>query len=112
MGCVGWWNFFPEKDSFLHLTYHCAHIGSVAAGEELCISYVELYAPVTDRRARLLSSKRFECQCPRCVAEARGKSGVELSSWLCKSGACSAAVPAGRVDCPKCRMDHPGTVRG
>ncbi|KAJ3271909.1 hypothetical protein HDV01_006123 [Terramyces sp. JEL0728] len=38
----------------------------VAEGEEICVSYVDLFAPKWERQGKLLTSKFFWCQCKRC----------------------------------------------
>jgi hypothetical protein len=42
-------------------------VKNVSEGDELTISYVDLYLPHTDRREKLLGTKSFWCQCQRCL---------------------------------------------
>ena len=42
-------------------------VEDVKKGQELCISYVDLYLPTSERRGKLLETKFFWCQCTRCV---------------------------------------------
>lgn len=41
----------------------------IAAGDEICISYVDASRHVDSRRRELLEHYQFRCQCPKCVAE-------------------------------------------
>lgn len=43
----------------------------IRQGDEVCISYVDRMAPVTERRAVLRDHYEFECKCARCVKEHR-----------------------------------------
>ncbi|KAJ3312000.1 hypothetical protein HDV04_003496 [Boothiomyces sp. JEL0838] len=38
----------------------------VLAGDEICVSYVDLFAPKWERQGKLLTSKFFWCECSRC----------------------------------------------
>jgi len=58
---------------------------AVEAGEELCISYIDLEPPRSARRAELLKCFHFHCQCTRCEREAVAGSGK--SSYAQKSAA-------------------------
>jgi SET and MYND domain-containing protein len=42
----------------------------VAAGTDLCISYIDTNAPLAARRRRLAAQYNFDCRCPRCEDEA------------------------------------------
>ncbi|KAJ3094947.1 hypothetical protein HDU96_001393 [Phlyctochytrium bullatum] len=42
-------------------------IASQSAHAEVSLSYVDLYSPAWERRAKLLATKFFVCQCPRCA---------------------------------------------
>lgn len=42
-------------------------IRDVAQGEELTVSYIDVYAPRDERRNTLLGSKHFWCKCQRCT---------------------------------------------
>jgi hypothetical protein len=56
-----------DKDGFVTITA----LENIAAGEEVCISYVDRNAFVLDRRATLLDHYEFECRCVRCLKEHR-----------------------------------------
>lgn len=62
-------NVLIRLESSHHVSFEAS--SSLAAGEELCISYVDLNASCEDRRHMLLSKYAFECDCLRCQAEAR-----------------------------------------
>ena len=39
----------------------------VKKGHDLCISYIDVYLPIQERRGKLLETKHFWCECDRCV---------------------------------------------
>lgn len=45
---------------------HVRAVKCIAPGEEVCVSYVDLFAPKWERQGLLLSSKFFWCTCSRC----------------------------------------------
>jgi len=51
------------------LTLELVAIKPIAAGDELFISYIDESQPYADRQAQLRREYRFDCRCPRCVAE-------------------------------------------
>ncbi|KAI8924021.1 hypothetical protein BC831DRAFT_513726 [Entophlyctis helioformis] len=67
----------------------------VAAGDELCVSYVDLFAPTWERRGKLLTTKFFWCECSRCVGGPLSRE-YELDGLLCLS--CGVAPLLPRVD--------------
>jgi len=64
---------------------HCgpievASIRDIQNGEEICVSYIEVYLSETERRERIRAHIGKRCICARCVQEraaAAGESGVE-----------------------------------
>jgi hypothetical protein len=50
----------------------------IASGEEVCVSYVDLFAPKWERQGTLLSSKFFFCECSRCKSEDK----VDQDEWM------------------------------
>ncbi|KAJ3299911.1 hypothetical protein HK104_006062 [Borealophlyctis nickersoniae] len=73
---------------------NCAYVGApygkmvvrtlrdVKEGEELCVSYVDLYAGREERRGKLLETKFFWCECERCVG--RGGTDAQLEGLMCR----------------------------
>ena len=41
----------------------------IAAGEQLCIAYLDVDLPVERRQEKLLFGYGFSCACPRCLEE-------------------------------------------
>lgn len=60
----------------------------IAPGEELRISYTELYRPVVARREALLTKKNFLCRCVRCDAEAGAGISSHLEGFSCPTKGC------------------------
>jgi hypothetical protein len=44
-------------------------LASVSAGEELCVSYIDLYQGRASRQHELRTTKHFDCACARCEEE-------------------------------------------
>ncbi|KAJ3207004.1 hypothetical protein HDU67_007812 [Dinochytrium kinnereticum] len=57
----------------------------VGEGEELTLSYVDLYASRLDRRKKLAETKFFSCQCDRCDADAETEADQRIDGILCDS---------------------------
>jgi hypothetical protein len=57
---------------------HVRAIKPIKEGEEVCVSYVDLFAPKWDRQGSLLSSKFFWCECSRCHCEDK----VDTDEWM------------------------------
>ena len=62
-------------------------VSKVEKGQELTISYIDLYLPTYDRRGHLLETKSFWCQCSRCALANEG-SDWELEGLVCTSADC------------------------
>lgn len=56
--------FVTEGGGGARLAYRA--IRDIAAGEELCVNYVDLCAPTEARRRALLDASHFLCRCDRC----------------------------------------------
>lgn len=84
----------------------------IATGQELFISYTELYRPVAARREALLAKKNFLCQCIRCVAEAGAGSCDQMEAFSCPAKGCSgyACVDGTAVRCVLCETAHGASV--
>lgn len=48
---------------------------NIPKGSELTITYIDTRAPRVERRAKLLETFAFECECERCVEEASAPAG-------------------------------------
>ena len=66
----------------------------IPAGTEVCVSYVDLGAPLSARRKALRRMFFFDCTCPRCVDEAA--SGSAKQCWGGGAGAAGARAPKRR----------------
>jgi len=51
------------------LQVECTATVPAQAGTELCISYIDTALPLAERRAKLLESYMFRCDCTKCIAE-------------------------------------------
>lgn len=77
-------------------------IKPIAEGEELTITYTDLYLPRDVRREKLLSSHYFHCGCDRCTDPAPDSLDVQLSGFACLSDGCDGLVPARGNACLSC----------
>lgn len=59
-------NYWVVENS---LRVECTAAEAAASGEELCISYIDTQQDLASRRAKLLESYLFTCDCPRCTEE-------------------------------------------
>ena len=57
-----------------------------AAGEELTVSYINLYESRASRRAATLATKGFACACERCAAPLAGSFDRRLQGAACRCG--------------------------
>lgn len=57
-------------------------IADIDAGEEICLSYVDLMQPTHVRRKTLLESKYFLCQCERCSSPS--ELGNYMRAYQCR----------------------------
>ena len=93
--------------SFLGRTLRIHVTRALAAGEQVTISYVDLYQGLEARRAALLAKKGFRCVCERCVSNPI--EDAPLGGWRCTrqaDGACKGCVPAGGTRCTDCGAEH------
>lgn len=107
---------YPLLSKFNHSCYpNCvfANMGNVVAlrtirpvkkGEELCVNYVDLYQTVWTRREELLESKKFWCQCLRCLLR---PSSEEEKEHFCVD----EEVQGVRCLDPDCQSKHPATSK-
>ncbi|KAJ2960129.1 hypothetical protein NQZ79_g4499 [Umbelopsis isabellina] len=56
----------------------------VAKGEELCVSYIDLFAPRNERRGNLLYTKQFWCKCKRCTTPMEKSIDRFLNGVVCR----------------------------
>lgn len=71
----------------------------VAKGDELCVSYIDLYAPRNERRGNLLYTKQFWCKCRRCTTPMDKSVDRFLNGVVCRQ--CQNGVyviPAAQID--------------
>jgi tetratricopeptide (TPR) repeat protein len=69
-------------------------IKPIAEGEELTITYTDLYLPRDLRRQKLLTSHCFGCACDRCTDDSPNSVDMGLSGFACLSDGCDGLVPA------------------
>ncbi|KAJ3045762.1 hypothetical protein HDV00_007888 [Rhizophlyctis rosea] len=97
---------------------NCAYVGiahgqmlvrtlrPVAEGEELTVSYVDLYAGREERRGKLLETKNFWCECERCVEDSERDREVDgVKCWHCRKGMFVAedeGFKCNRAECEGC----------
>lgn len=67
-------------------------IEQVKTGDELTISYTELFEPREVRQHELKSQYCFDCCCPRCLDKEDSKE-LLMCSFRCVNLNCSGAVP-------------------
>ena len=76
----------------------------IRAGEEVAISYTELYAGRDERRSSMQTKKGFMCACARC--EQPPAADAELDGWRCLAGCERGIVPPGGGQCLACGASH------
>ena len=93
--------------SFRGRTLRIHVLRDLAAGDEISISYVELYAGKQARQAALRSNKGFSCSCRRCEDPPADDSLLE--GWQCAAGSScpNGCVPPGGARCLRCGVAHP-----
>jgi hypothetical protein len=67
-------------------------IREVKKGQELCLSYVDLYQPRHQRQEELLTTKHFACQCERCAAPIETSKDRMLNGFSCKEKGCKGVM--------------------
>ena len=79
----------------------------VSRGEEITVSYIELYASRDERQAAVLAKKGFTCACTRCATPL--PTDAVLDGWRCPNGArCrgQGAVAPSASGCTQCGVAH------
>ncbi|KAI9289004.1 hypothetical protein BC943DRAFT_315774 [Umbelopsis sp. AD052] len=56
----------------------------VVKGDELCVSYIDLFAPRNERRGNLLYTKQFWCKCRRCSTPMEKSVDRFLNGVMCR----------------------------
>ena len=77
----------------------------LAAGEELTVRYVDIYAPRESRQHELMQTKAFLCSCPRCSVPINQSVDRFLTGMLCPNAACRQRVPDNLMRISEC--GHP-----
>ena len=82
---------------------HARLLRNIAAGEEITITYIDLFAPRRTRRAELRRRYKFECCCNRCApefeSEPEPESGPGAALGLLQPASESAQKGAGGKEC-------------
>ncbi|KAJ3098398.1 hypothetical protein HDU97_004026 [Phlyctochytrium planicorne] len=85
-------------------------LSHVSPGEELTLSYVDLYASKQDRRRKLQDTKFFTCECKRCQDQP-SEADERISGFVC--GYCQdpsyllQSSSASHLTCPLCHSKTP-----
>lgn len=74
-------------------------IKDIKKGDQVTVSYVDLFAPRWERRGKLISSKHFWCGCRRCTENDKD---LLLDGIKCKCG--GYALGEGDLVCGECRL--------
>ena len=92
--------------SFLGRMLRVHVLRDLGEGEEVSVSYVELYAGRAARQAALRAKKGFACVCLRC--ETPPATDAALEGWQCTGqvGCQSGCVPPGATACTSCGTAH------
>jgi hypothetical protein len=99
--------------SFLGRTWRLHTLRTLAPGEEVTVSYTELFASRSERRSAIKAKKGFWCMCTRCTAPPAGD--APLDGWRCAArgrtgeGACGdegGVVPPDAAHCARCGAAH------
>lgn len=61
-------------------------IKPISEGEQIFVSYVDLFSPRWERQGTLLTTKHFWCQCTRCESNDKD---LLIEAVKCQSGKCS-----------------------
>lgn len=67
-------------------------ITNVKKGQELCLSYVDLYQPRQQRQEELLATKHFECKCDRCATPIEASPDRMLNGFSCQEKGCKGVL--------------------
>jgi len=77
-------NYWVVENS---LRVECTTGMAVAQGAELCISYIDTMQDLQSRRAKLVESYLFTCDCPRCTdEEVNGEKPEEANQNITEEG--------------------------
>ena len=91
--------------SFMGRTWRLHMLKDVRAGQEVSISYTELYAGRDERRSSLRAKKAFDCACARC--ERPPASDTRLEGWKCAAASCAEGVLGSFAPtCGTCGVAH------
>ncbi|KAL6049140.1 SET domain-containing protein [Balamuthia mandrillaris] len=67
-------------------------IKPIAAGEELCISYIDLYQSRKQRQEELHRTKFFQCRCTRCTSPLSQSPDRFVEGFTCPKKACGGLM--------------------
>lgn len=90
--------------SFRGRTWRLHTIRPVRRGDEVSISYTEMYASRDERQASLKAQKGFKCACARCVAPPARD--LVLDGWRCSAPGCEGVLGAAQTTCTRCHTAH------
>ena len=92
--------------SFLGRTWRLHTLRPLQRGDEVTVSYTELYAARGERQDAILSKKGFQCACARCASPP--VADAALDGWCCPARGCpDGVVPPTSQACTRCGGAHP-----
>lgn len=77
-------------------------IRDIRKGEELTITYTDLYLKRSVRRQKLLDSHCFECCCVRCSDTSASSIDARINGLRCRSSGCNGLVTVEKALCQQC----------
>lgn len=78
---------------------NCRATRNIKAGEEITISYIDVYQTRNERRELLQLSKFFTCLCPRCTEPLLHSLDARIEGFNCTNKACTGLLV--RQDTPQ-----------
>ena len=82
--------------SFLGRTWRLHTLRPLRAGEEVSVSYSEVYASRSERQAAVQAKKGFKCACSRCKQPP--PEDRPLDGWRCAAADCNGSARADEAD--------------
>eukprot|EP00698_Gefionella_okellyi_P013793 TRINITY_DN3795_c0_g1_i2.p1 TRINITY_DN3795_c0_g1~~TRINITY_DN3795_c0_g1_i2.p1 ORF type:complete len:487 (+),score=67.22 TRINITY_DN3795_c0_g1_i2:74-1534(+) len=82
---------------------HFRTILPVKQGDQLLISYCDVYQPVEQRRAQLQQTYHFTCECDGCRADSKDNTDYIINALLCPNCATATITPS----CANCGTSIP-----
>lgn len=71
---------------------YCRAMRDIKKGEEITLSYIDLYQPRLNRQKELLETKHFFCQCERCSEPMDESIDALVEGWFCTDTECRSTL--------------------